>query len=562
MYIIDRIKKIIYSLSNGKELSENPNNKRFTYINDIDDLRNQAIDEYMIWYIGDENEFLNYYTNEQIYGNYENPIYNRNRQNYFWGLSSVEKDLKRVHSGVPKAIIDILVSIVGTPDISCNDKEIDKRVKEIAENNNLLDLFSSTQLPMTLVQGYGAYKINANKSLSNFPIIQYYTAKNVKFICKSNVLIAIIYIDFYSYKDKNYVLYETRSKRNQNSYIKYELYELSDNNFLTKVPLSTIPDLSEYKDLKIEGLNEVLGVPCRIIYDPQNEEYGASIFQGKIALFDDLDLNMSQNSQTTRVSTPVEYIPSDLLSHGKKNGKGTLTHIFNRQFIKLDSVNNGDGDISDRITTTQPKLDFSQYNDNAIEKIKTISMGIISPSTLGLSSNNKSDSSESQREKEKVTIMTRNKIISHSSRQLKKLLQLCLIMQDLMNGDYNIKDYSQVEIAFSEFADPSFESKISSLGPSWRDGEISTEKYVLILWGDKLSSEDREKEIKWLDDYRKNRQELSVQAKNPGIIGGKEEFDESTENTDGKIRNMGKNIPNENKPNENIQGIKKYNSKE
>ena len=589
MNILSHIKKLIFGISPVEDLNESPNDKRFTFINDEEKLRIQQVRENMIWYVGDENELLNYYTNQEIYGNYDDPIYNRNRQKYFWGLSSVECNIKRVHSGVPRAMTDIIVSTVGIPDMSSNDKETNDRIREIIDENNLNELFSSIQLPMTLVQGYGAYKINFDKSLSDLPIIQYYKAEDVNFIYKSNILVGIVYKDYYRYDNKNYILLETRSKRNGDSYIEYKLFRQYENDDLKEVPLSTVPDCDGLEDRVIRNLNEVLGVPTKIIYDPQHEEYGSSIFQGKIALFDELDLNRSQNSQTTRVSTPVEYIPGDLLYGGKGQSNGVMKNTFNRQFVKTGGIPDGDGKGSNvsEITTTQPKLDLGQYNENEIAIIKIILMGIISPSTLGLSNGDSDKSSAtSAKEKEKVTIMTRNKIINRTSKQLKKLLQLCLIVEDVMGrenaiskgidvkneikvekGDengkksYEFDNYRDVEVTFSEFADPSFESKIASLGPSWRDGEISTEKYVLILWGDKLSQEDREREVKWLDEYRKSRQQLAAQSKNPGLIGGKEETDETSENTDKKVENMGKTVPSENKKSENIKGIKKYNSK-
>ena len=589
MNILNYIKKLVFGITPVKDLNESPNDKRFTYINDDEKLRIQQVRENMIWYVGDENELLNYYTNQEIYGNYDDPIYNRNRQKYFWGLSSMECNIKRVHSGVPRAITDIIVSTVGVPDISCNDKKINDRLRAIVDENNLNELFSSVQLPMTLVQGYGAYKINFDKSLSDLPIIQYYKSEDVDFIYKSNILVGIVYKDFYRYDKKDYILFETRSKRGGDSYIEYKLCEQAKNDDLTEVPLTTIPDCYGLEDRVIKNLNEVLGVPSKIIYDPQHEDYGSSIYQGKIALFDELDLNRSQNSQTTRVSTPVEYIPGDLLYGAKGNRNAILKNSFNRQFVKLTGVSDGDGHNtnSSEITTTQPVLNFDQYNENEIAIIKVILMGLISPSTLGLTAGSSDkEGATSAKEKEKVTIMTRNKIINRTSKQLKKLLQLCLIVEDIMGketelekgidddnkisvdkGDtngkksYEFEDYKNIEVTFSEFADPSFESKIASLGPSWRDGEISTEKYVLILWGDKLSQEDREREVKWLDDYRQSRQELAVKSQNPGLIGGKEETSQTSEDTTKKVENMGKTVPNENKSSENNQGIKKYNSK-
>jgi hypothetical protein len=55
---------------------------------------------------------------------------------------------------------------------------------------------------------------------------------------------------------------------------------------------------------------------------------------------------------------------------------------------------------------------------------------------------------------------------------------------------------------FEEFANPSFESEITILGPAWNSGQISTERFVTMLWGSKLSEEEMRKEIEWLDTHR------------------------------------------------------------
>lgn len=563
MDISEHIKQIVLGFRKVKTPDRKPGSRRYTYINNMDNLRMQEIRENMIWYIGDSNELLNFYTNQQIYGNYENPIYNRNRQNYFWGLSSTECDIKRVHSGVPKAIIDTMVSVTGIPDITSEDKEINERIDKIIENNDLYRIFSQKQLPLTLVEGYGAYKINIDKDIADFPIIQYYKAEDVEFVYKSNILIGIVFKDYYKYDGKDYVMLETRRKTRNSSIVEHELFEVKSGGDLEKVAISTVPDCADLEDIEIKDFSEVLGVPSKILYNSQEENYGLSLFKGKIDLFDDLDQNRSQNSQTVRVSTPVEYIPSDMLDHSS-GGRGGMYSIYNRQFVKRPSVVDGEGNGNEKIDTSQPRLEFDKYNENELAIIKIILMGIVSPSTLGLDIAKK-DNADAQTQKEKITIMTRNKIVNRSTRELKKLIQLCLCMEDLfLSGNKDkckMSNYSNIEVNFSEFADPSFESKIQTLGPCWRDGEVSTPKYVKTLWGDKLSQEDRITEVEWLDKNRKEKQELAVQAKNAGMMGGKEPNEDNSENTDKKTENLGNTVASENKKSENTQGIPKANSK-
>ena len=114
----------------------------------------------------------------------------------------------------------------------------------------------------------------------------------------------------------------------------------------------------------------------------------------------------------------------------------------------------------------------------------------------------KKDNADAQREKEKVTIMTRNNIINRETKIIKELLSLCLSLQEYLDtGSITLQEYD-ISVNFNEFANPSFESELRTLGPAWSDGQISTSRYVELLWGDKLSDEEKAIEIAWLDDNK------------------------------------------------------------
>ena len=76
-----------------------------------------------------------------------------------------------------------------------------------------------------------------------------------------------------------------------------------------------------------------------------------------------------------------------------------------------------------------------------------------------------------------------------------------MIQEYIDTGDITIDNYD-FSIKFDEFANPSFENELSVLGNAWSDGQISTRKYVELLWGDKLSKEEREIEIQELEKSR------------------------------------------------------------
>lgn len=497
MNVIELIRKKALKLLGLFKLNGDPNSERLTYINDDEAIRQSNIKANRIWYLGDGDELLNWYTNQQTYGWAKNPIYNRNKRQYFWGMS-INEMVKRVHSGIPRAVIDTISNIVGMPDI---DAAGDMRLADIFEENNFEYMLCQQTRPMTLVCGDGCWKININPALSKHPLIEWYDAENWGPIYKSNILLGTHFESYYKDKDgKNYVLFETRTKRPEGLAIEYQLYRLMKNNELEACGLDALPELQNLNNYMIEGIHDLLSVPVKYYFDPLRPNRGKSIYDGKLDLFDFMDEILTQAGQTNRVSTPVEYYPVDLLSR-TKDGAPILPKIYNRQFVKIEATPDGDGNMSTQIQTTQPDLNFDKYGALYNDVLSTALIGVLSPSSLGIDIA-KRDNADAQREKEKQTIFTRNTIISNETKALVKLCNMLLMCQDYMDlGVFQEKDY-QISVKYDEFANPSFESELQILGPAWTSGQISTERFVSMLWAGKLSEEEMAAEAQWLDENK------------------------------------------------------------
>lgn len=510
MNIIDLIRNRILKFLRLDKLAQDPTSEQLTFINDTNDINKQDMDEARVWYIGDSNELLNYYTVKQNYGNMEEPVYNRNRANYFWGISSNETNIKRVHSGLPKAIIETLTNAVGFPIIttSFQGKKLD--TAEIIRKAGLRKKTMQEQIPMTMAIGWGAWKIDVDQRISKFPIVQFYEARNVEFIAKKDTIIGLIFKDYYQYKGKKYVLLETRRlNENGNSCVEYELFELKSNGDATPCEMGEIPELANLKDVEIPNYKHILGVPCRFFHNPNNPTYGKSIYYGKYDLFDDLDQSLSQRSQTCRVSTPVEYYPVDVLKRSK-DGEAILPSVYNRQYVKKEGIADGDGNMDNNIQTTQPTLNFEQYSQEQLSLVSMIMEGVLSPATMGLDLARNSNAL-AQREKEKVTIMTRNNIIDSETDILKELVSILWAMKSYIDtGNVPVGDF-EVSVKFNEFASPTFESLSQTLLPLWQAGAISDEFFVEKLYGDSLSKEEKAKEIEALKK-NKERDDMNLGA--------------------------------------------------
>lgn len=515
MTIFERIKQRIIKMLGLQKLEDNPNSDRYTFINDENTVKRQKLDEFRIWYVGDSDELQNYYTNRDLSGNAKEPIYNRSKPNYFWGIVVQEQPVKKVHSGIPKAIVDTLSNAIGMPAITNSDDKINEKLQKILDVNRFTSKLTQEARPLTMVEGWGGWKIVFDKTLSNQPIIQFYEGKDVEYVVKNGIVIGMIFKDFYKYKNKDYVLMETRrvgereredangnSIKEEGSFIEYELYRLNPSDSVTKVKLNTIEELAELPEegYFIPNLKKMLAVPSRYFFNLFDKDHGRSIFEGKIDLFDDIDQCLSQASQTDRVSTPVEYYPVEVTQRGP-NGETILPKVYNRQFIQSVSYPDGDGKVHGEIKTSQPVLNFGQYIDRYNSLINVVITGLLSPASMGIDISKK-DNADAQREKEKVTMYTRDNVMDSETKELKELMNLSLMLQDYMdNGEISIQDYD-ISVKYCEFANPTFESMASILLPMLSQGGISAEMYVKKLYGDSLSEEELNDEIEKIKELQ------------------------------------------------------------
>jgi len=493
---------------------------RLTFVNNINEVQKNKLKEYNVWYTGDSDELINFYTRAASIDYNTDPLYNRNKKSYFWAVSSTENDIKRSHSGMPRNIVDTLVNIVGIPRIGVGRPEaalsvLDTRMKEILDENDFARNLIQKARPFTLVEGWGAWKINWDTEFSDVPILIYYRADAVDFIYRSGRLVAIIYKDYYQdEKGHNYILFETRRIAKKDNlpclFIEKELFRINgDSDVLTPMELKSLPQLRDVAPvICIENFNRFLGYPC-IYYEDNTEDcYGRSIFTGKIDLFDDEDQCHSQAANAVRRSTVHEYFNVQYLERDARTGMPKMPHDFDRKYIAFKGAKGGDGAVSGGlpVQVTQPSIDFSQYGMEEQNILLNIINGIMSPATLGIDIGKK-DNADAQREKEKVTIFTRNTIKNEEGKTIRAIVNDLLCADELMHfGKLTCKKYD-VYVQYDEFADASFESKLEAVLTGWQGGLVSDEMAVDYLYGDSISKEIRERELNFIKQQRDAQQQ-------------------------------------------------------
>jgi hypothetical protein len=196
----------------------------------------------------------------------------------------------------------------------------------------------------------------------------------------------------------------------------------------------------------------------------------------------------------------------------------------------VSSVLTGDGQMARQpVTVTQPTINFESYSNAAIQTLLQILNGVLSPATIGLDIGKK-DNADAQREKEKVTIFTRNGLIAMEEPTQKSLMIQLLIADQLLHSqkEYNTIELPESEddwgisVKYDEFADASFEAKLETVLTAWQGGIMSDEMAIEYLH--RSSPEDiKKRELKFIQEQRQND---AMIAGRDGAVPGDDELAE------------------------------------
>lgn len=510
---------------------------RYLFVNDINEVKKQRLEEYIMWYLGDSDRLKNFFTRANAISYNTDPLYNENKKSYFWAVSSTEHDIKRTHSGHPRNIVDTLVYVMTIPTITHNAQDkndvANDNLQKILKANKFKQQITQKARPMTLVEGWGAWKINWDKKLSDYPLLLYYRADRVDFIYQSNQLRAIIYKDFYQDEDgKNFVLYETRRLGDYTDnvgvtttslYIEKELYQITQSDQLIPCKLETLPQLKDIvPQIVISNFKHFLGYPNIFYADASEEFYGRSIFTGKTDIFDDLDQCMSQGANAVRRSTVHEYFNTLYLETDPVTGLPIQPDAFDRKYIKYSGATGADGTAvgSQPVQVVQPNINFQQYSDEERNLLMNAISGLMSPATMGIDIAKK-DNADAQREKEKVTIFTRNNLLDEEETVCEHIGSDLLVAYELMNlkegEQLKCREYD-INVQYPEFANDSWEKKLETVQTGWSGGLMSDEMAIDLLYGDSISKETKDRELKFLTEQRQKLEQ--VPPTDPSMQGG------------------------------------------
>lgn len=430
-----------------------------------------------IWYHGDSAELEQYFQKTARWDV---------EKARFWAAKA-QGSVRKMHSGIVSMVIDryrdIVLADMDNTTFGEGQDTLDELWDEIYAKSKLNDVIGEA-IASALASGDGAFKITADEC-SPYPIVEFYDAENVDYVYVHSNLREVKFYTSYKGKDnKSLRLEETYGF----GYVRYKLYDDTGK----EMPMDDLPETAHLIDFGIER-DLMLAVPLKIMNSTRYKNRGKALFDGKSDVLDGLDEVISQWIDAVRMGRIKRYIPDRLIPKDPDTGQLLPANPFDNDFIAI-----GD-DMSEKaaqqVEISQPAISYEAYVSSYASFLDMVLQGVMSPSTLGIDLK-KTENAESQREKEKVTLHVRNKIVDALNETLPELFRVILQCYDIMcektPGDY------EPSVKFGEFASPDFSTTVDTVGKAKQYGIMSIETSVDQLYGDTWTQEEKDAEVERL----------------------------------------------------------------
>lgn len=433
-----------------------------------------------IWYAGKSKQL------SQLYGQLDVP------NTMFWKAPMTSgMEIRKIHIPLASLIVDTIAKIVmsdynGVEITSKSSTSYAETWADIEKDSKLDEILKTTLADIGIV-GDGAFKISFDKDVSDFPIIEWFPAERVKFKRNRG---RIKGIDFYT----EYVSNGKRYRFEESYGYGYIKYELEDDNG-REVPLNSIEETSWIDGKGVTFDKSVMwAVPVIFGKSSQYKGRGKSLIEDKDEAFDSLDEAWSQWMDALRAGRTKQYIPDCMIPKNPDTGEPVKPNAFDNRFIMVDNdmSENGGGN---RIYTESPAIQHESYLSSYITALDLCLQGVISPSTLGIDVK-KLDNAEAQREKEKTTLYTRQSYVELLESVIPQLVKTALNVNAIINNQPLVPDDLEVTLKFGEYANPSFESQVETVGKARQSGIMSIEAGIDELYGDSKDDDWKAEEAK------------------------------------------------------------------
>lgn len=473
--------------------------------------------ENSVWYSGIEQDIAYFYRKEA-------PKFYRGGEpsestNYFWGKSNT--DIRRIHSGFPQLICEKMVDLITGNGYTIkveggNEVDLQAELDEILKDNKFQSHLLGKSIETESWSGGVAWKLSWNPELTEYPIIEAWQPENYTNKIVSGRIVEDIFYYYYEKGNKTYRLSEMYGvDKNKGAYIDYELEMLvygskaqaAEEPKWINVPLNELEETEDLSRVEFNGYFKRLS-----LYKPNklpNSEFrysfiGESDYAGSYGAFDAVDEIISTWIQEFRDGKLNRYFPEELMITNLK-GQYSYPDEFKKQHILYaDSPSENidkqkilyeQGDVRTEKHVESYKIWVTQILNNAG----------LNPLTVGLTGLESIDASaESQQEREKVSIRTRNRKIGlwveFLQDFLKTTLEFRMMTKNMLENEENTYSVNTVDdfdiiVTFNDY-----------IMKSKRDRTDETQLGLGVSW-DILSS------VKYVHDDLTPREQLALSAR-------------------------------------------------
>jgi hypothetical protein len=429
-----------------------------------------------IWYSGDEQALAYFYRRQAKkffrYGQKSESL------NYFW--ANTNDNFRKIHSGFPQLISEKMVDlIIGNGyDLHIEGKE-EEALQEELDNmmrENKHTLLMNKGIETESWSGGVAWKLTRNPLISDYPIIESWQPEHYTNVVVSGRIVEDIFYVYYDKGNSKFRLSEMYGVDKVGAYIDYKLDRLTFSALgqeavkpkWDKVELSKLEQTKDLKRISFKGYFRRLS-----LYKPNklpNSEFrysilGESDYSGSYGAFDGIDEILSTWIQEFRDGKLVRYFPEEYMPKNT-NGESQMPDDFKKQHIIYADSPSENVD-KQKILYEQGRVDTDKHmNSYKIWVVQALNNAGLSPLTVGITGLESIDSSaESQQEREKVSIRTRNKKIELWKEFLQDFMQTALEfhlmtkdMKENKDGEYEIGKVPEFKI-ISTFEDYIIKSK-------------------------------------------------------------------------------------------------------
>lgn len=452
------------------------------------------IQEYKTWYTGSADLIQDFYKTES------HKLISKKGSNasrgWFWSITpnNPTEDIIKIHTGLPRLISKKMADMVLVNGYSFTiendtDNNHKYRLEEILRENNFKSKLAYLIETNSWSGGTGL-KITLDPIFDE-PLIEVVSPENYEPVIYKNRIIADKFKVKYVVDDIEYELHETYGvDREKGSYIKYKLYKLEDNE-LKEVMINSLEETKDLKDTYIKGLNQKLSIyiPNRLPNsDFKSPVLGESDYSGSEGLFNSLDEIYSTYIQEFRDSKLNRYFPSNYLMLDPATGEYQKENAMKTNHI-LYSTGISE-DIQGKIIYEQGDLRTEKHEEAYKSTLMSVcnSAGL-SPLTLGITGlESIISSAESQQEREKVSIRTREMKTELLESSLEKLLPLLLNADDILHGRNISKEY-KINFRFHDYVIKSKADKIAEVQMGLQSGVYDLEEAIKYVHDEKSYSD-------------------------------------------------------------------------